>query len=90
MKEFDCYRYLARCVLRQALKDAQKQSNQAIVSSVEAFAKGDNLDWWCLIAEVNAEAYRKELAKAYRKGKRELKLKRIKSKEIIRTLGVKS
>lgn len=77
------YQALSREVLQQALHDARKQNVPNLESDLKRFINNDFLSVYCGLANTDEVQYRRELAKAYKKGVEDLKTRRLKN-ELLR------
>ena len=80
------YVRIAGAVLEQALKDCRKHEGRNLEHDMEVFCVSGLLGLYCIMAGVDEQAYRHELAKAYMAGVRKLKLKKVGMRRLVKVM----
>ena len=80
------YIRIAGAVLEQAMKDCRKHEGRILEHDMEVFCVSGMLGLYCIMAGVDEQAYRQELAKAYMAGVRSLKLKKVGMRRLVKVM----
>ena len=80
------YVRIAGAVLEQSLKDCRKHEGRILEHDMEVFCVSGLLGLYCIMAGVDEQAYRHELAKAYMAGVRKLKLKKVGMRRLVKVM----
>lgn len=80
------YVRIAGAVLEQAMKDCRKHEGRILEHDMEVFCVSGMLGLYCIMAGVDEQAYRHELAKAYMAGVRSMKLKKVGMRRLVKVM----
>ena len=78
------YIRIAGAVLEQAMKDCRKHEGRILEHDMEVFCISGLLGLYCIMAGVDEQAYRHELA--YMAGVRSLKLKKVGMRKLVKVM----